>query len=73
MQQLLTVGQASELLNVSESRVYALVREHRLPGVVRIGRTLRVDPVVLQQYIASGGQALAGGWRREATADVADR
>jgi hypothetical protein len=33
--------------------------------VVRLGRTYRVDPGKLQEFITGGGKPLAGGWRLE--------
>ena len=61
---LLTLEQTAEALNVSYSRAGQLAREKILP-TVRLGRQYRVDPDQLAQFIASGGRALPGGWRRE--------
>jgi len=61
---LITVEQAADILNVSVDRVYAIARENILP-VVRIGRQIRVDPEQLDEFIASGGQNFAGGWKKE--------
>ena len=61
---LLTVPQVARLLNVSEARTRELARQNLLP-VVRLGRQLRFDPDALEAWIADGGQALPGGWRRE--------
>lgn len=62
---LLTVPEVSERLKISEARVRELGRLGLLP-VVRLGRQVRVDPERLDAWIAEGGQALPGGWRREA-------
>ena len=56
----------AERLGVSEQRAYALAREGIVGGVVRVGRQLRVDMDQLEAWIASGGQELAGGWKRQA-------
>ena len=61
---LLTVPEVARLLNVSEARTRELARQHLIP-VVRLGRQLRFDPDAIQAWIADGGQALPGGWRRE--------
>ncbi|MBC7075996.1 MAG: helix-turn-helix domain-containing protein [Syntrophomonadaceae bacterium] len=56
----------ARLLDIPEARVYALAREGRFPGVVRIGRHVRFDPAAIEEFIKSGGQALPGGWKWEA-------
>lgn len=52
---LLTAPETAERLNVRLHRVYELVREGVLPGVVRLGRQIRVDPAALDEFIQSGG------------------
>jgi hypothetical protein len=49
----------------SNARVYELARRGVLPGVVRVGRQVRFDLKRILAFIDSGGQGLAGGWRRE--------
>jgi excisionase family DNA binding protein len=61
---LLSVAQVAPMLGLTEARVYELVRLRMLPAV-RIGRQVRIDEQALQAWIAQGGQALPGGWRRE--------
>ncbi len=61
---LLTAGQAAERLDVTLARLYELARTGTLPAV-RIGRQIRFSPDALSEWIESGGQSLAGGWRRE--------
>jgi hypothetical protein len=46
-------------------RGYELASQGRLPGLVRIGRTLRVDLEKLIAFIEQGGKVLPGGWKRE--------
>jgi excisionase family DNA binding protein len=62
---LLTLDQVAEVLSVTYARAAGLARESVIP-VVRLGRQIRVDPIRLQEFIASGGRALPGGWKREA-------
>lgn len=62
---LLTVSDVAERLGIRPDRVYTLIREQLLP-CVKLGRQVRVDATQLEAWIASGGQALPGGWRRQA-------
>jgi len=61
--QLLTLEQTARVLTVTHSRAAELARQGVLP-VVRLGRQIRVNPDDLNQFIANGGKALPGGWRR---------
>ena len=63
---LMTVSEAAELLRLRPARVYQLGRAGVLP-VVHLGRQVRVDEQALRDWIARGGQALSGGWRRSPT------
>jgi len=62
---LLRVPHVAQTLDVSQARVYELIRQGLLPAV-RLGRQVRVSEEALRRFIESGGQALPGGWRREA-------
>ena len=64
MLKLMTLREVSEVLNVSYSRAAELARTGMLP-VVRLGRSVRVHPQKLAEFIERGGQALPGGWRRQ--------
>jgi len=61
---LVNADAVAECLGVSRARVFELVRLKLLP-CIRLGRQLRFDPMVIDAWIASGGKALPGGWRRE--------
>jgi len=63
-----TVKYAAERLSVDLPRMYNLIRTNVLPKgvVVRLGRSIRIDAAKLEQFIAEGGAALPGGWRRAA-------
>jgi hypothetical protein len=56
----------AERLGVDLQRVYALVREGKVPAgvAVHIGRTVKFDAVRLEGWISAGGMKLPGGWRR---------
>lgn len=55
---LLRVRDVASALDVPLQRAYELVRVGTIPGVVRIGRQLRVNPTSLQKFIESGGAPL---------------
>lgn len=61
---LLSAATLSEHLGISKARVYQLAREGVLP-CVRLGRTIRFDPAVIQDFIGNGGASFAHGWRKE--------
>ena len=69
--ELLLVDEVAELLRTTPARVYALARENRITGVVRLGRQLRFDRASLVEWIRKGGFQLPGGWRREPQHDEA--
>lgn len=66
--QLKTLKFAAGVLGVSMARATNMAREGILPPgvVVKLGRQWRVHPERLREFIDAGGQALPGGWRREA-------
>lgn len=61
---LLFADEVARIFGTKKSSIYAAARENRIGGVVRFGRQLRFDPVRLAEWIANGGEALEGGWRR---------
>lgn len=54
-----TVSQAARRLGVRPHRVYELIRENQIPGVVRLGRQVRIDPEALEEFIRNGGHAVS--------------
>jgi excisionase family DNA binding protein len=64
--ELLTLEQTARVLHVTYARAAELAREGIIP-VVRLGRQVRVDPDELRNFIANGGKAWPGGWRRAQT------
>lgn len=64
---LLTVDAVAQRLDVPRSTVYEAARQNRIGGVVRLGRIVRFEPERFEAWLASGGQALPGGWRQEAS------
>jgi excisionase family DNA binding protein len=61
---LLTAQQVAVLLQVPKARVYQLAREGLIP-TVHLGRQVRVSAGALEKWIADGGRALPGDWRRD--------
>ncbi|MBA2671626.1 MAG: helix-turn-helix domain-containing protein [Gemmatimonadetes bacterium] len=45
--------------------IYRMCREGILPHV-RLGRKVKFAPEQIEDYLRAGGQALPGGWRKEA-------
>ena len=60
---LLTIQEVADLLRVSKARVYDLIHQRLLPAC-HLGRQLRVEEAALREWVAGGGQALPGGWRK---------
>ncbi len=56
-ERLLTAVDVAERLGVSRNRGYALLSSGMVPGVVRIGRTVRLPQGALDEFIARGGTA----------------
>ena len=54
-QPLLTIAEVASILRVRTTRAYAIARQGLLPGVVRIGRQVRVDPSELVKFVCAGG------------------
>jgi putative molybdopterin biosynthesis protein len=67
---LLTLEDSAKILNVTYPRAAQLAREGIFP-TIRLGRQIRVDPDQLADFLARGGRALPGGWRREPAGAVA--
>ena len=53
---LLTPNEAAILLRVPVSWVYERTRHNAMPGLVRIGKYVRVRESVLLDFIESGGE-----------------
>ncbi len=65
VKRLFKIHEVAVILDVSEDRVYSLAREGLLPHV-RLGRQIRIDSDILDEFIKAGGKALPGGWKKEA-------
>ena len=56
---LLTVPEVVEATGFSRSFVHKMIGEGRLPGVVRLGRTVRVSADALRQWVDSQAKSPA--------------
>lgn len=54
-EKLLRMSEVAALIDTSLPRAYELVRLGMIPGVVRLGRQIRVNPDVLAEWITQGG------------------
>lgn len=49
---LLRAEEGAQMLNVSRSKFFALMQRGEIPGVVRIGRSVRVSRVALERWVS---------------------
>jgi hypothetical protein len=58
----------TQVFPISQTHAEALARQQFFPEgvIVRLGRRVFVNPEKLEDFVKSGGKALAGGWRKEA-------
>jgi excisionase family DNA binding protein len=56
---LLRMSEVAALIDTSLPRAYELVRLGVIPGVVRLGRQIRVNPDALDKWINQGGDVAA--------------
>lgn len=57
MNTLIKVETLSSWLNLPVDRIYTLAREGTIPSV-RLKRTIRFDPVAIEEFIANGGTSV---------------
>ena len=57
----LTVDEAAELLRVDRKTVYESIRRGELPGVVRLGRSIRIGRGALLEFLAGKGRVSRQG------------
>ncbi|MCC3267176.1 helix-turn-helix domain-containing protein [Arthrobacter gengyunqii] len=66
----LTLADVGEVLNISSSQTYALVRSGELPAIQIGGRgQWRVEARILEEFIANAYRRSASGLREEASPD----
>ena len=47
----LTVDEAAALLRVNRKSLYQAIRENKVPGVVRLGRVIRLSRAALESWM----------------------
>lgn len=52
--EVLTVDETASMLRVDRKTVYAMIRDRQLPGVQRLGRTIRIHRPTVVAWLASG-------------------
>lgn len=60
---ILTVDELAVLLRVNRKTVYAAIREGAIPGVVRVGGTIRISRDVVLAWTAGEGRVSSSSWR----------
>jgi len=56
----LTVDEAARLLRVNRKTLYDAVREGRVPGVIRLGRSIRIGRTALLAWLQGNGSPALG-------------
>jgi excisionase family DNA binding protein len=57
-EQLWRVEQLADFLNTSVPNAYYLIERGRVPGVVRLGRAIRIDPNAVRDWVSTAGAVL---------------
>ena len=54
MSEVLTVDEVAALLRVDRKTLYEAVRRREVPGVVRVGRAIRIGRAAFENWVAGG-------------------
>jgi excisionase family DNA binding protein len=60
----ITVDEAAALLRVDRKSIYESIRRGELPGVVRVGRAIRISRTALLQWLSGQGRVSRSGATR---------
>ena len=60
VEQVLTVDEAARLLRVNRKTLYDAVRAGEVPGVVRVGRSIRIGRDALLRWMEGNGSPALG-------------
>ena len=60
MEQVLTVEEAARLLRVNRKTLYEAIRAGEVPGVVRLGRSIRIGRDALLRWMEGNGSPALG-------------
>jgi excisionase family DNA binding protein len=56
----LSVGQAAEVVGVGRATVYEAIRAGSFPGVLRVGRRIRISTAALRRWLEAEGDVAPG-------------
>ncbi len=65
MPRLLSTAELEAEYGIKRKSALSWVKDEVLPAV-RVGRLIMFDREQVEEFIANGGKALPGGWKREA-------
>ncbi|NQT73574.1 MAG: helix-turn-helix domain-containing protein [Chloroflexi bacterium] len=54
----LKVNEAAKLLSVSNNYLYELINQNKVPGVIRVGRCIRISRKSLMTWIGDNEQGI---------------
>jgi excisionase family DNA binding protein len=63
VEQVLTVDEAARLLRVNRKTLYEAIRAGEVPGVVRLGRSIRIGRDALLRWMEGNGSPALGDGR----------
>ncbi len=63
VEQVLTVDEAARLLRVNRKTLYEAIRAGEVPGVVRLGRSIRIGREALLRWMEGNGSPALGDER----------
>jgi predicted DNA-binding transcriptional regulator AlpA len=66
---LLKASELAELFQVSDNRIYELVRTRGLPAIPLGDHQLRFDPIAVRRWLDEGGRELIGSESNESQKD----
>lgn len=59
----LTVDEAAAILRVNRKTFYEVIRMQNIPGIIRLGRSIRVSREALLEWVRGKGGPARGGHR----------
>lgn len=49
------IPQVAEMMQVSERHVWRLIEANKVPGVIRLGKSVRISRTVFDEWLDNGG------------------
>lgn len=50
----ITVDELAARLRVSRLTLYAMIQQRKVPGVIRVGRVIRISKAAIEKWLAEG-------------------